>query len=129
MELLGDELKALKGIGTSQEDQENQLTWTSGSSQRLSHQQKIIHGLDCAPPQAHKEQMCSSGSMWVPQQLEQGGAVLKAVAWLWNPFLNRAGLSGLGWGNTQGLGTPSQGMGRGRGGTTIKTLLLSSHKK
>jgi hypothetical protein len=30
-------LMALKGIGTLQEDQEHQLTWTLGGSQRLNH--------------------------------------------------------------------------------------------
>jgi hypothetical protein len=34
--------KALKGIGTPQENQQNQLTWTLGGSQRLNHQPKNI---------------------------------------------------------------------------------------
>jgi hypothetical protein len=45
MEELGKRLKALKEIATPQEDQQYLLTWTPGSSQRLSHQPKIIVGL------------------------------------------------------------------------------------
>jgi hypothetical protein len=39
-------IEALKRIGTPQEDQQSQLTWTPGSSQRLSHQPKSISELD-----------------------------------------------------------------------------------
>ena len=46
MEELKEGLKALKGMGTPQEDQQSQLTWISGSSQRLSHHPKIIQGLE-----------------------------------------------------------------------------------
>ena len=49
MKELGEGLKALKGIGTPQEDQQCQLTWTPGSCQRLSHQLKSEHGLDAGP--------------------------------------------------------------------------------
>jgi hypothetical protein len=35
MEELGEELKALKGMGNPQEDQQSWLTWTPESSQRL----------------------------------------------------------------------------------------------
>ena len=43
MEELEEGLKGLKGMGTPQEDQQSQLTWTPGSSQRLSHQPKSIY--------------------------------------------------------------------------------------
>ena len=46
MEELEEGLKGLKGMGTPQEDQQSQLTWTPGSSQRLSHQTKSIQGLE-----------------------------------------------------------------------------------
>lgn len=46
MEEVGEELKALKGLRTTHEDQQNQLTGIPGSSQSLSHQAKNIHGLD-----------------------------------------------------------------------------------
>jgi hypothetical protein len=50
MEELGKGLRAPKEIGTPQEEQQSQLTWTLGGSQRLSHQSKSIHGLDLDPP-------------------------------------------------------------------------------
>jgi hypothetical protein len=40
MEELGEGWKALKGIGLSQKNQQSQLTWTLGDSQRLSHEPK-----------------------------------------------------------------------------------------
>jgi hypothetical protein len=40
MEKLREGLKELKGMATSQEDQQCQLTWTPGSSQRRSHHPK-----------------------------------------------------------------------------------------
>jgi hypothetical protein len=46
VEELGEGLKALKGMGTPQEDQQNQLAWTSWGSQRLRHQSKSIYELD-----------------------------------------------------------------------------------
>ena len=46
MEELGEGLRGLKGIGTPQEDQKSQLTWTLRGSQRLNHQPKSEHGLD-----------------------------------------------------------------------------------
>ena len=46
MEELWEGFTALKGTGTSQEDQQNQLTWTPGSSQSLNHQPKNILGLE-----------------------------------------------------------------------------------
>jgi hypothetical protein len=36
MEELGEQLKALNGMETSQKDQQSQLTWTPGCSQRLN---------------------------------------------------------------------------------------------
>lgn len=45
-EELGEKLKALKEMATTQEDQQGQLSWTPGSSHRLSHQPKSMHGLD-----------------------------------------------------------------------------------
>jgi hypothetical protein len=36
VEELGEGLRDLKEIGTSQEDQQNQLMWTVGASQRLN---------------------------------------------------------------------------------------------
>ena len=35
-----------KGIGTPQEDQQSQLTWTSGALRDWKHQPKNIHGPD-----------------------------------------------------------------------------------
>ena len=46
MKELGEGLKNSEVIGSPQEDQQSQLTWTFGDSQRLSHQPKSIHGLD-----------------------------------------------------------------------------------
>ena len=43
-------LQAPEGTGTPQEDQQSQLTWTLGGSQRLNHQPKSIHGLDLVLP-------------------------------------------------------------------------------
>ena len=49
MEEMGEGLKDSKRTGTPQEDQQSQLTWTLGGSQRLNHQRKYIHGLDLTP--------------------------------------------------------------------------------
>ena len=49
MEELGEGLKELKRMAISQEDQQCQLTWTPGSSQRLRHQPKSIHDSSKAP--------------------------------------------------------------------------------
>jgi hypothetical protein len=46
---LGEELKALKGIETLQEDQKGQQIWTLGSSQRLNYQSERIQGLNIGP--------------------------------------------------------------------------------
>lgn len=44
MEELGERLKVLKGMGTPQEDNQNQQTWIPGTSQSWCHQQKNIEG-------------------------------------------------------------------------------------
>ena len=49
MEKLVEGLKELKEITTPLEEQKYQLTWTTGSSQRLSYQPKSIHGVVCDP--------------------------------------------------------------------------------
>jgi hypothetical protein len=50
VEELGEGLKDPEGIETPQKDQQNQLIWTLGSSQRLNYQPKRKHGLDLAHP-------------------------------------------------------------------------------
>ena len=45
----GERLKALKGKGTLQKDQQSQLTWMPGSSYSLSHQPKNISKLGQGP--------------------------------------------------------------------------------
>jgi hypothetical protein len=42
----GEGFKAMKGIGTPQENQQSQLTYTLGDSQKWGHQPKNVHGLD-----------------------------------------------------------------------------------
>ena len=49
MEQFGQGLKAVKGMGTPHEDQQNQLTWTPGSSRRPSQQPKNTQGLEQGP--------------------------------------------------------------------------------
>ncbi|EDL37377.1 mCG1046215, partial [Mus musculus] len=71
VEELWEGLQALKEIGTLQEDQQSQLTWTTRGSQKLNHQPKSIHRLDLGLL-AHMEQICSLVFMWISQQLEQG---------------------------------------------------------
>jgi hypothetical protein len=51
VEVLGEGLQYLKGIGLAQEDQQSQLTWTLKDSERLSHQTKGKDGLDLVLPQ------------------------------------------------------------------------------
>ena len=46
MEEMGKGLKALNQMGSLQDDQQSQLTWTSGSSQKLSHQLPNTHRLE-----------------------------------------------------------------------------------
>ena len=46
----GEGLRNLEGIGTLQEDQQSQLTWTLGGFQRLNLEPKSINGLGVGPP-------------------------------------------------------------------------------
>ena len=70
MKELEEGLKVLKGIGTPQEDQQNQLSWTLGCFQRLSHQPrtKLVWTED---PSTYIEESQLSLHM-DPQPLEQG---------------------------------------------------------
>jgi hypothetical protein len=65
------------GIGTLQDDQQSQLTWILGGSQRLNHQPKSIHGLDLGNPH-----ICSrvQRSLYPCPPTIGVGAVPKAVA-------------------------------------------------
>ena len=67
MEETGEGLRAPKRIGTLQEDQQSQLTWILGGSQRLSHQPKSKHRFVLGP-----SSMCNLVFKWVPQQREWG---------------------------------------------------------
>jgi hypothetical protein len=49
MEELREGLRNPKRKGILQEDQQSQLTWTLGSSQRTNHQPKNIHRMDVGP--------------------------------------------------------------------------------
>ena len=90
MEVLGEGLKTLKMTGTPQEDQQSQLTWTLGGSQRLSHQPKSTHELN----QGHGTYIADVQlSPHVGPLTTGAGAVPKAVAHLWTPFPNWAALS------------------------------------
>jgi hypothetical protein len=88
---LGKSWKKLRRRTTPQEDQQSQLTWTSGSSQRLSHQPGSIHGLVRGPWHicskglpylaSVEENMPSSGDIWGPREgeclgREGGGSTL-----------------------------------------------------
>lgn len=89
MEELEEGLKALKGMGTPQEDQQSQLIWTPGSSGRLSHQPKNIHGLEWGP-----QHICSRRAARSPfESPNKTEALPKTVALLWYP--NRAALCSL----------------------------------
>lgn len=106
MEELEEGLKALKGMGTPQEDQQSQLIWTPGSSGRLSHQPKNRHGLECGPQ--HICSRCAAQSSFeFPNKTE---ARPKTVASLWYP--NRAALCASGEGCASSS-TPLTGQGEG----------------
>ena len=61
---------APKGIGTSLENQQNQLTWTLGVSQRLNHQPKNMSWLNLGLAALIADvQFCLHMG---PEQLEQG---------------------------------------------------------
>lgn len=49
MKALSKELKGLEVIETTQDDQQSQITWSLGDSQRLNHQAKSISMLDLVP--------------------------------------------------------------------------------
>ena len=49
MEELEEEIKDLNGIATPQEDQQCQVTWTHGRSQRLTTNQRAYIGWSKAP--------------------------------------------------------------------------------
>jgi hypothetical protein len=49
MEELGEELMDPEGIRMPEENQQSQLIWTLGGSQRLGHQPKNIEGLYLVP--------------------------------------------------------------------------------
>ena len=92
MEELAEGLKALTEMGTPQEHQQIQLTWTPGSSQRLSHQPKSTHGLDQRPPSTYVADV--QLSLHVGPPTTGAWAVFNAVACLWNTF-PLTGLPGL----------------------------------
>ena len=63
MKELGEVLEALKAIATLQEEQQSQLIWMSGSSQRISHKPKSMHGW--SRPQTQMQQIAAlSGLSW-----------------------------------------------------------------
>jgi hypothetical protein len=53
IEELAEGLKAMKGIGTTQEDQQSQLTMNPGIFQSLSRQSKSIRSLYRGPQQIY----------------------------------------------------------------------------
>ena len=62
-------LRDLEGKRTSQADQQSQLTWTLGGSQRLNHQLKYIHELDLVLPTPctpHIYRCTAQSSCWSP---------------------------------------------------------------
>ena len=79
-----------------EEDQQSQLTWTLGGSQRLSHQPKSMHGLDLAPtsPTHNIYSRCVAWSSYCPKQWEQGLSLTLMPA-CGSCFPNWATLSGL----------------------------------
>jgi hypothetical protein len=95
MEEFREELRAMKGIGTPQEDQQSPLTWTLGGSQRLNHQPKNIFGLDLAP----NTNICSNVQLHLcvgPKHLKGAGLSLKLLPVHGICSLNSAILFGLG---------------------------------
>jgi hypothetical protein len=76
-----------KGVGTPQEDQQNQLTWTLGALRDLNHQPKNIHRLDLGLT-IHIWQLCSLVFEWVLKK-----AIPKAVCGIFST--NWPALSGL----------------------------------
>ena len=73
-------------MGTLQEDQQNQLTWTLGGSQRLNHQPKCIRGLDVAPPAPRTYIADVQLSFHVGSAIIEAEADSKAATCLWIPL-------------------------------------------
>ena len=65
MEELEKGLRELEGIGTPEEDQQRQLTWTAEDSQKLNHQPRSIHRLDLPIPHPllHTGSKCAVGTL------------------------------------------------------------------
>jgi hypothetical protein len=86
MEELGEGLRDLKRTGTPQEDQQSQLSWTFGGSQRLNHDKpKNEHKLDLCP--LHKCSRCTAwSSCGFPKNWSGGCPVPESVASLWILF-------------------------------------------
>ena len=53
LQKLGESLRGLKRTGTPQEEQQSQLTWTLGGSQRLNHQPKSIQEWTALQPDTY----------------------------------------------------------------------------
>ena len=67
---------------TPQEDQESELTWTLGDSQRLNLQPKSIQGLDLSPPHISDIQLGLS----VGPPTTGVGVVPESIACQWIQF-------------------------------------------
>ena len=98
MEELGEGLGDLEGLGTPQEDQQNQLIRALGGSHRLNHQPKNIHALDLG-----SLHICSRCAAWSssrsPQQLDPGLSLslLPACGFCSPNWAALSGLSGRGF--------------------------------
>ena len=84
MEELGEGLRTLKEIGTPQEDEQSQLTWTLGLSETEPLAKEHTQAGPSPPNHTYVTdmQLCLHGS---PPSTGVG-AVPKAVTSLWNPF-------------------------------------------
>jgi hypothetical protein len=92
-EELEEGLRALKQRWTLQEDQQSQLTWTIGSSQRLSHQPKNTHRLELGP-----QHICSRHAvqaLHAPPSRNWSGGSPKCCSLLWYPFPHKTHLYSL----------------------------------
>ena len=89
---VGGRTEGPKQIGTLQEDQQSQLTWTLEDSQKLNHQPKNTHWLNLGttPPHTHTH-VAHVG----PEQLKWG-LFLKLLSVCEIHYPNLALLSGLG---------------------------------
>jgi hypothetical protein len=90
-----EDLRDLRRMGASQEDQQSWLTWTLGVLQRLNHQPKSEHRLDLGSPNIYSRCAAWSSFIWVPQQLERGLSL---------NLLSAFGSYSLGWTALSGLG-------------------------